>query len=210
VYIFETAWITEYRSRKVWWQVDLQVVIFFREGNCFGLDSERVGRKVSKRRTCFFNKNDVPVPIPWHTDPSTQGRPEPQLEREREQRRIQVYRFCTSNKTREKETWIILPIQLTQQASSQAKGRASRSCSWTWQKSRSTGDSSCDGMSPRQSSPFAPEIISANNFDERTESRDSRVYKHALLHQLYFRTTQWGCSRTHARGHDASWEHSCM
>jgi len=37
VYIFETACITEYRRGKVWWQVDLQVVIFFREGNCFGL-----------------------------------------------------------------------------------------------------------------------------------------------------------------------------
>jgi len=43
VYIFETAWITEYRRAKVWWWVDLQVIIFFREGNCFGLDGERVG-----------------------------------------------------------------------------------------------------------------------------------------------------------------------
>jgi hypothetical protein len=43
VYIFETAWITEYRRGGVWWQVNLQVIIFFREGYCFGLGGERVG-----------------------------------------------------------------------------------------------------------------------------------------------------------------------
>jgi len=37
VYIFEIAWITEYRRGYVWWQANLQVVIFFREGDCFGL-----------------------------------------------------------------------------------------------------------------------------------------------------------------------------